>query len=242
MNKKQPSLYTHVLFAALLFASIGLSSSHAQDWYKSKVIIVEGWAELDDPRAMPSIPDIENEALEKAKISQASKHIRTLISEVLAGMIYGYSFSYTPSDKARAVEEQFTLTPVGSVSFKDENLSVVNTDIHNASLFVLSRYNLSTAQVRRAQLWNTSTVYPTMGTGLAMLDNSSADAKIDALYDAIRDAVRRRLRSQLANKPKEVQGTVRIAKNPLFVRKGQSYVSKVKVDMMILDTGRYDTF
>lgn len=219
--------------------------AYAQNWYKSKVIIVDGWTELESPIELPKVPDIlnrESEEGEKKKLSHASQRIRAVISEILSGMIYGYTFSYTPRDKARTVEETFILNPIGLISSNDSSLFVINTDVYDASLFMLSRYNLNNAQVRRAELWNNATAYPSGGTGVALVRNSLVDSKIDALHDAIRDGVRRRLQLQLPNKPKLVKGRVRISKNPLFVRSGQSYISKVTIDIMVSNVERYDAF
>ncbi len=244
MNRKYSILLSSVFFVFFFTYTTALAG-HTQNSYKSKVIILDGWAELEYPNPLQEIPDLydrDSQEIQKKKVSQASQHIRAMTFEILSGMIYGYTFSYTPGDKARTVKEKFTLTLIGFVSSDDSNFSVVTADVHDASLFVLSRYNLSDAQIRRVDLWNNATSYPSDGTGTAIVRNSLVDSKIDALYDAIRDGVRRRLRLQLANKPKEVKGSVRISKNPLFIRSGQSYISKTTIDIMVSNAERYDSF
>ena len=66
------------------------------------------------------------EKLDESKdgaLTFAITHMRTSVPFILEGMIYGWNFTYTPSDKMRNVEEYFDYTPISEIRLGDKNLS-----------------------------------------------------------------------------------------------------------------------
>ncbi len=57
---------------------------------------------------------------------------KTLLEQarvLLSGMVYGWSFSYIPGDKARRVEESFVLTPLAQIPWGSPRLRVTETEV-----------------------------------------------------------------------------------------------------------------
>ena len=80
-------------------------------------LFVRPWIELEpvvriDPANYPLPLDVaEKDVLEVGRV-------------LVSGMIYGWTFTYIPSDKARQVSETFTLMPVAQVAWGNPRLRV----------------------------------------------------------------------------------------------------------------------
>lgn len=233
--------YKKYFFIVVIYVFISTFILHAQSQHKSHVLIIEGWMELDDPESKFTIQDPSAD-IKKIQMRQASENVALLTSEILAGMIYGYSFAYTPKSSIRNVKEQWELTSVGKIFPHDPNLSVVNASIYDASLHVVSRYNLTKAQIRRSESWDTASVHTVQGQGEVFITDSLVASKVESLHDAIRDAVLKQLKREAPNRPENVIGTIRLTDNPIFYRSGQLYSTKVMVDIAISDIQSYEIF
>lgn len=250
-----------VFFAPGFFGSAGSSASlGAQSLFKSRVLIVEQWMEmepfLDAPGAALGASNSTNEILPpnvasdlgrtQQLASQAAQNLRVLAAEIAGAMIYGYNFSYVPEDVSRSVARQWSIEPIGTVGTTEAALSVVNRDIYDGALYVSFRYDLSDAQVSRAEAWFTANAYPATGTGTGLQDaaeaNPRVDARREALSDAMRAAVHARLQLQIPNRPRRVTGVLRLADVPSFSVSGQMYTVTVKLDVVITSIEKYDAF
>jgi len=61
---------------------------------------------------------------------------------IFSGMIYGFSFDWTPSDNARAVDEKFSFEALGVLKRETKALDYRESRIQNALLYVRMRYFL----------------------------------------------------------------------------------------------------
>ena len=83
-------------------------------------LFVRPWVELEpvvriDAGEYPIPPAVaERKVLEEARV-------------LLSGMVYGWSFDYTPANHARAVSESFSLTPVAQIPWGSPRLRVIET-------------------------------------------------------------------------------------------------------------------
>ena len=105
INKK--NLLLIVLF--LTFASL-----HAQLSDSQKLLRIKIWAPLDENPATQIIPQ-EDEPFYGTSI----RSLKVVAPYLLSGMIYGWKFEYTPSDKTRNVEEYFSFEPIAKISEED---------------------------------------------------------------------------------------------------------------------------
>ena len=87
-----------IFFVAILISAKAFSQH--EDF--SERIRLHLWAEID------SFPELkENQGPYKGDFSFAMNRLSKIGPYLLNGMVYGWSFSYTPSDKLRGVEEYF---------------------------------------------------------------------------------------------------------------------------------------
>ena len=64
--------------------------------------------------------------------------VREMLTEarfVFSGMIYGFSFRYTPGDRKRDIEDLFELIPVAEISWGDSRVSVLETREENNTVY-----------------------------------------------------------------------------------------------------------
>jgi len=178
------------------------------------------------------------------KPPDAEELIDQLLDEmrfVFGGMIYGFSFTYVPSDIERSVEEFFELDPLGEIRPGDRNMAVYQTRTDRTAVYAMTKYDLDEYQKNWVLYWN-SEAFPTIdGRGRDMFIKG-VSAKIEAIRQAIKEAVRAYLRKRIFNKPKKITGYVRIDEVPYIVIESGDYLAKVRVTMDIHEIEEYKTF
>jgi hypothetical protein len=203
-------LRTYLLISFLLLLGGGLCSAlePGQD-----IISHEFWIELY-PAVKPE--DGEYPIPKKVAIEELLEEVRY----VLSGMIYGFGFSYTPYDKTRQIEEQFTLEPVASIPWGDPNLSVVSTRVEEKILYVRVRYRLAEYQKPWADLWRSSSIPVTGGTGEGKYFLGT-QGKRTSMENAVKESIRLYFRARVHNKPRQIRGEVLFTHPPrTFIRSG----------------------
>ncbi|MEW5816327.1 MAG: hypothetical protein AB1798_13130, partial [Spirochaetota bacterium] len=103
-----------VLFIPLLSACIQIS---ALDNPRQEVIVEEFWCELDPMVRMGDTYPLTREAALKQILEEAQF--------VFSGMMYGFKFQYTPSDKTRRVDEIYFVEPVSQIPWGDKGLKIL---------------------------------------------------------------------------------------------------------------------
>ena len=162
---------------------------------------------------------------------------RTLIS----GMVFGWDFSYTPSDKARRVEESFVLTPAAMVAWGTGRLHVTETEVTDARLWARISYTLDEQESRRRAAWDSTTAALSTGRGTADLQLGAA-ARTKALESAIRDAIRRSLDTRYVNKPREITGEVVLWTDPVMLVRSGTYTTTATVKLLVRELIPYRIF
>lgn len=197
------------------------------------IIVEEFWCDLEpmvqtgDEFPIPRDVALEN-LLEEARY-------------VFSGMIFGFSFDYTPSDKIRSVEEQFTLRPIARIPWGDKQLSVVDTRREDKQLIARIRYDIAEYQKPWVSLWQGSSI-PTAtarGTGNVL---KGFEEKIGAVEDGVKEAVRAYLRRRVYNKPKRITGECAFAEPPRIHADAGEYHAKVRIKLKIEEVRPYSAF
>jgi hypothetical protein len=199
-----------------------------------ELLNVEVWCELE-----PFVGGEETQyPLSKDKAAeQILKEARFIIS----GMIYGFSFSYIPSDKAKGVKEQFILTPLAEIPWGDKNLEIITSEENDKKLFAKVQYELEDFQISRRNAWLSTGIPTATGRGEGNLFKSYRE-KITSYKQAIKEAIRNLLRPKLFNKPRQVKGQALIVDAPqIFITAGK-YVSSIKVKLKIQEVVPYTVF
>ena len=204
-----------------LFCSFFVLSSHSLNALDDDPILSgEFWVELD--------PFIQTE--ERYPLSTEDAHRRVLeeAQYVFSGVIYGFTFVYTPSDAVRQVEEIFTLEQVATIPWGDPSLSIVETRVHENLLFAHIRYFPSEHQTRWLRMMESNIHHTSSGRGGASMF-LGVGGKFDAIAEATKEAIREHLRPRIYNKPKEVRGKVVFTESPYIIIDAGRYEAKVSV-------------
>ncbi|MDR1505787.1 MAG: hypothetical protein LBI67_01655 [Treponema sp.] len=153
-----------------------------------------------------------------------------------SAMIYGWSFHYDIGERARGIEEELELTPLGSVSAEDPRFQITETQVKEMRLYLWSDYRPGEEEKRRLSMWKKGLTRSAQGLGHGPLgyaplprsdgsdgmeDEGDEDppwlaVKKEALEDAARSAIRAMLRGSERNRPKAAEGFISLAAFPRF--------------------------
>ena len=151
--------------------------------------------------------------------------IKEIVPFLMEGLVYGWNFVYTPSDKTRAVEEYMEITPVrGELAAFDIKYSSVWIENNRFNCWV--DYTRTAHEIQTYNLW-ASIQNPTIqGRGYGNLE-AGFDGIKQAAQDALKNAVRDYYRNTIKNKPKEITGRVLLRKTPMIGIDAGRYVIKL---------------
>ncbi len=160
---------------------------------------------------------------------------------ILAGMLYGWHFSYTPSDKTRKVDEFFEMTPIGTIERGDRRMVLTAVKPEYPRLSAWAEFTLDDSLARWSAYWSSVLFKSANGRGRG--ERAAEAAGIRTAYtDAVRDAVREYARKLEKNKPKEIRGEVLLREGArLFADEGR-FVADIRVLVNLQEVVPYRTF
>ncbi|MDR2176941.1 MAG: hypothetical protein LBP20_02735 [Treponema sp.] len=238
-----------LIFAALLIPLPGYPV-RAENFYPGRDIeVLRGELRIDTEPIYGGFIDpeypLQPETLRRRALEEAAA--------AFSAMIYGWSFQYDVGEKARGIEENFSLSPLGLIPWGDQNLHVTDGEIRDQQFCLWADYRLDENQKRRAAMWRSGRLLsvkaqgrgpwgtplpqeagaPETGPGAQdAADNAGAGSRVwlnyrrQALEDAARAAVRSALQGGERNRPKEVKGFIALAAFPVFgINSGRWLVS-----------------
>ena len=220
---KSPSRF----FPALVLMFCLVQALFAQKVYQDELIRFSVWAEKE---AYPGYfeGDASEETQQKNAASQDRavetgnmftlpvRRIQEIVPKMMTGMIYGWKFDYTPADKARGVKEYFDMEPVQELSPEERsNIRYVRPWLENDRLCCWVEYDRTGVQKQLFLSWQVITNPRIRGVGYAKLSEGFEGIE-KACEEALKNAVREYERKIIKNKPKEIIGSVIIAKPPLI--------------------------
>ena len=160
---------------------------------------------------------------------------------ILSGMIYGWRFSYTPSDKTRQVEESFSLEPIGEITKGDTNYALKQIRPAYPRLSCWAQYTIDEKAARWESYWDSVLFTASSGRGQGERTRETAGIR-DAYTTAIQAAIREYARKQIKNKPKELRGEVLLSDEPrLFVQSGY-FIADVRILINLQEIIPYRNF
>jgi len=195
-----------VLFGALVSVAVPCL---AQEEFDSSVLQGELWLPLD-----PIAPgELETRTPDNDKLDALLAEMRTVFS----GMIYGWSFTYKPSDKARNAKEVLDVKPIFEIQQGSRRVEVAQTrfDTKNSVLTVLFRYRMADFEAGRRKSWSGFNLDQCSGTGFSPVVDRY-ESRVEALRQALKEAVRNLLRPKYGNKPQEIKGEALLRQVPLY--------------------------
>ncbi len=220
--------FTIPLLAGLLFlSSIPLSADN--------LLSLEVWCELQ-PMDFER-PDADDSVSQQEAFLRLFEEAR----QVVSGMIYGYRFTYVPSDKTRGVSELFEVVPVAEIRQGDKNLRLVSRDVADNRLYGRFTYSLEEFQQRRRESWRTIALPAESGRGEGRLPLGE-EGKKTARETALREAIRNLLRPQIFNKPREIRGEAVLIDCPHTAIAAATYIATIKVKIDIKEIVPYSIY
>lgn len=142
---------------------------------------------------------------------------------IIEGMVYGWSFSYTPSDKTRNVAEFFAYEPVIPLGNAATGIAYESPWIEDNRLYCWVRFLRTPQMISLRKSWEAISYKRVSGRGTGALSDGF-DGLQTACRDALKDAVREYARALTRNKPKEVAGSVLVTGDPRVSVKSGRYV------------------
>jgi hypothetical protein len=138
-----------------------------------------------------------------------------------SAMIYGWSFHYDIGEKARGINEEMELSPLGTIPFGDPGLFATDAQVRDMRLYLWLDYRLSESQKRRLAVWKSGTVRSAQAIGYGPLGGPVEGSdwltiKKTAMEDAARAAIRAILRGSERNRPKEARGFISLSAFPNY--------------------------
>jgi hypothetical protein len=148
-----------------------------------------------------------------------------------SAMIYGWSFHYDIGERARGIEEELELVPLGLIPWGDTKLNATDVELRDQKLCLWTDYRLDDPQKRRTAMWRADRMRSVQARGIGPLGmplptaadaadgedpQSWLDYKRAGLEDAARAAIRAILRGSERNRPKEATGFIALAAFPVF--------------------------
>ena len=208
------------LFFSLIFAGSYLGSGSKGSLFAQTPSIVRHirfpiWAEVDAyPGTEAAAADVEKE-----EFSYPIARIKETVPFLIEGLVYGWKFTYVPSDKARGVEEYFEIEPVQKLADGQKNdggtIEYSSVWIENNRFNCWVDFTRTDHQVQIYNLWSSIQNPTIQGRGYGDLSKGFEGIK-EAAQDALKNAVRDYYRNLVKNKPKEITGSVLLRKTPLL--------------------------
>jgi len=220
----------------LCVALLGMASAAAYAQDRDVVLRAEFPADLAAPPSVSAFSGVvDPQYVARVPDAEAAAVILEEARWTFAGMVWGFVYSYTPSDKARAIEERFDIRPRSPESVAAMRLHAASARLAGTTLLVTVEYYPETPARAELSSWKTVSA-AAQGIGSApMLSATAAGsmgqvaARRDATTVAIREALRAYLRTVTHNKPREVRGSFSFYAPPRIFARDGSWVSSVRL-------------
>ncbi len=210
MERQLPGLKKALI--SLIFAAAGIAGSlFAQTPSIIEHIRFSIWAQTD---AYPGTEAAAQDS-QAGEFDYPIARIKEIVPFLMEGLVYGWNFVYTPSDKTRAVEEYMEITPVRGDGPTEFDITYSSVWIENNRFNCWVDYTRTDHQVQTYNLW-ASIQNPTIqGRGYGDLTKGFEGIK-EAAEDSLKNAVRNYYRNLIKSKPKQITGAVLLRKTPLL--------------------------
>ena len=220
---------------SLLAAGLFCQSAAAQETSFQRKIRLPLWAELD---AYPGL--VESGSAESGKFNynqgifdHAIGQMKKLTPFLLNGMIYGWEFDYTPSDKLRGVPEYFEVREIKPFDGDAKKIHYEQPWFDQSKVHCWANFERDDAMVASWKQWSDVRNPRILGIGGGRVSKGFEGIE-EAAQNALKDAVRNYYRKILRNKPKQITGKVLINKIPAILIKSGEY--QLQLDFF-LETG-----
>lgn len=223
------SLKTKILaIAAIALASVlPPPNAAAQELSFQRKIRLPLWAQLD------AYPGLEKPDYDAGVFDYAIRQMKAITPFLLNGMVYGWEFDYTPSDKLRGVPEYFEAKEIRSFEAESKKIFYEQPWFDQSKVHCWANFERDEGMVQSWNQWADVKNPRIMGIGGGKV-SKGFDGIQEAAQNALKDAVRNYYRKILKNKPKQITGRVLINKIPAILINSGEY--QLQLDFF-LETG-----
>lgn len=170
-----------------------------------------------------------------------ARRVLELARYTASGMLYGFVFEYRPSDRARNVEEYFSLVPERIIDWGDSRLRI-SQDLGDWLRMDLEfAYDLSTQQRSFRQAWLAASVPDAQGRGRASILLDAA-GYLEAIEDAVRVGIRSHAQGLTQDKPALVSGRILFREAPRVIVDSGDYQAQASFKIMVEEIKHYRVF
>ena len=212
-------------FFAFLF--IAIAQLYPQEVSFQRKIRLPLWAQLD------AYPGLEKPNYDAGVFDYAIRQMKTLTPYLLNGMVYGWEFDYTPSDKLRGVSEYFEVKEIRSFEAESKKIHYEQPWFDQSKVHCWANFERDEGMVQSWKQWADIRNPRIMGLGSGKIYRGFEGIQ-EAAQNALKDAVRTYYRKVLRNKPKQITGRVLINKIPAILINSGEY--QLQLDFF-LETG-----
>ena len=229
LEKRIPIILFFIFASAFLFAQSTIKNSKTsirfQLWYSLDSFPGLIAPETPNDYSITTKPTSNATPFKQGTDYSISK-IKELLPFILEAQLYGWEFSYTPSDNARHVAEYFEITPIQTISINDPNISYDSPQIINEGkdFSCWITYTCTTYQTQLLQSYSAINFTKIGGKGSAPIQDETNAIK-EAFSAAAKEAVRSYYRTIFKNKPKEITGTLYLIDAPRYYVVEGKYVA-----------------
>mgnify|MGYP007069850093 CR=1 FL=1 len=246
LEKKLPFVKL-VLILTLFEANLCFAQNSVAPQTTMPYLTVKLWALLDP---MPGSESAASDDLSLPFYQYSVQEIKKLSPYVFEGMIFGFDFEYTPSDKTRAVDEYFSVNfnrestqNTSEFSLKDfsKNISYSDPYIEDNCLYCQAEFALTHQLSERIVRKQSVSMKKIKGKGQGKVSEGQKGIE-KAFEQAIKNAVRTYAQGIRKNKPKEINGTVILKDQPRIYIKSGYYIVDSDFFIENIEITDYTTF
>lgn len=225
------------------------SNLFSQNLSFEKKIRIPLWADMDaypglkevskdpDSAAVLKNPNAENFKPYALPISELKK----VAPYLLTGMVYGWNFSYTPSDKMRNVLEYFDCTEIHSFENDKKSIHYDEAWVENNRLYCWVEFDRNPQMQLIYTQWSSIQNQRIHGRGKAKLEEGFSGIQ-KATDDCVKNAIREYYRKVIKTKPKEIVGKVLIKNAPSVYVESGYYVIELDFFLETVKMREYKIF
>ncbi len=237
MEKRLAIKFIFLVFFGTLFA---------QEVSFQRKIRLPLWAELD---AYPGLHPVDDAAesnsvsidYDEPIFAHAVREMKKITPFLLGGMVYGWEFDYTPSDKMRGVEEFFEFKEIRSFDGDVKSVKYEDPWFDESKVHCWVSFERSEAMIISYNQWSVIKNPRILGLGGGSVSKGFEGIQ-EAAENALKDAVRTYFRKILKNKPKRITGKVLVNKVPAILIKSGKYQIQLDFFLQMGEIVEYSQF
>jgi hypothetical protein len=177
----------------------------------------------------------------KLEAEELGRHLLSEAAYIVAGMIYGFDFVYVPGESDRDQPTAFEMSLRAEIVPGDPRLRTREMETEATLIHGRFFYYLEDFQRQRLLAWR-SNAHPTSSAVGDAEIWSGVENRIRAIEAGARLAVRDYLRERTYARPREIRGTIVLARAPRIRIVDGTYRADVAVHLQVAEVEPYRVF